>query len=196
MKLIVGLGNPGKEFEHTRHNIGFMVVGRLAREFKIKLSRNSESNSLEGRGQIEEEEVCLSLPLTHMNHSGMAVKKIIQGRNIALTHTLIVCDDINLNFGQLRLRSKGSAGGHNGLTSIIGHLGSKEFARLRCGVGHPEKRDDIVQFVLSQFNPREKKEFKEFLSQAAHCCVVWLTQGTAKAMDQFNKRPPVLPAGR
>lgn len=187
-QLIVGLGNPGKGYEYTRHNFGFLAVARLAKEFGLKFSKSTSLKSFVAEGSIEGHDTCLLLPQTFMNNSGTAVQEAARRKSIAPENILVVCDDLNLDFGQFRLRPNGSDGGHNGLVSVIAHLASKEFARLRLGIGRPQSKEETVDFVLTNFSKEERKELPALLEEAVRCCAVWLTQGTAKAMNQFNQR--------
>ena len=187
-KLIAGLGNPGKDYEFTRHNLGFLVVEHLARQYHLKFSRHSASESLMATGKIDGQELILQLPLTYVNNSGRAVAAIAARESVALDNILLVCDDLALDFGEVRLKARGSAGGHNGLKSVIEHLKTQEFARLRMGIGAPLKKDETVDFVLSEFDPSEKKELGSFVGSAADGCRLWLTGGITKAMSQLNKR--------
>ena len=186
--MIVGLGNPGKDYEYTRHNLGFLVVENLAKHYQLKFSSSSLTKGLVTEGHIEGQPVLLLLPTTYVNHSGLAVKPIVQKKEISSSDLLIVCDDLAIDFGQIRLRAKGSDGGHNGLTSIIEHLGTQEFPRLRLGIGRPPAPQDTVDYVLGKFNKEERKELNHFINEATECCLVWLRDGTNKAMGQFNRR--------
>ena len=188
MKLIVGLGNPGREYEWTRHNLGFLVLTHLAKEHHFKFSKSPRIQGLTVGGQIQNQEAMLLLPLTHMNHSGIAVQQSSEHKKIAVENILVVCDDFHVDFGQTRLRSQGSDGGHNGLTSIIEQLKTKNFARLRLGIGAPARKEEAVDFVLGEFSQKEKEALPQFIQRAAECCVVWLTEGITKAMGKFNKR--------
>ncbi len=188
MQLIVGLGNPGKDYEYTRHNLGFLVVEQLAKELSFRFKKSSFTKGFVAEGQFEGKDVALLLPQTFMNHSGLAVKPMVQHKNIELSNILVVCDDLNLDFGQMRLRPNGSDGGHNGLTSINELLESKEYARLRMGIGHPGHKDQVVDYVLTEFSKEEKKDLDNFIEQATTCCLVWLRDGMNQAMDQFNRR--------
>ena len=187
-KLIVGLGNPGKNYEHTRHNAGFKAVDCLAKQYQLKFARSLTVNALVAQGKTQDKKFFLVLPLAYMNNSGMAVRRFIQKKKIVLEDVLVVCDDLALDFGQLRLRARGSAGGHNGLSSLIENLGSSEFARLKIGIGRPAQGEDMADYVLSSFTSAEKKELDEIIRRAANCCGAWLTNGTAEAMSQFNKK--------
>jgi len=187
-QLIVGLGNPGKEYEYTRHNLGFMVVRHLAKELNWEFQTSRGTKGLIAKGEIEGSEVYLLLPLTFMNHSGLAVKPLIEKKNLTLENLLVICDDLNLNFGQLRLRSTGSDGGHNGLSSIIECLNTNNFSRLRMGIGQPSSKEPAVDYVLGKFNTSEKKSLEAFVSEASDCCLIWLKEGINKAMQLYNKK--------
>ena len=188
-RLIVGLGNPGKEYEWTRHNLGFLVVRRLAERLGVKFSLSSLTNGLTAHGSWHSKEICLLMPLTFMNHSGIAVKQMMTRKSLELKDILVVGDDLSLPFGCLRLRSKGSDGGHNGLSSVIAHLKNENFPPLRLGIGEPDKSKDVVDYVLEGFKTEEKKHLDRFIHEAAECCLLWFKEGITKAMDQFNKRP-------
>jgi len=186
-RLIVGLGNPGKDYEYTRHNLGFLVARHLAKRYKLEFVKDPALGGSMAHGQIEKQNFFLLLPLTYVNNSGRVVKKVVKTKHIALEDLLVVCDDLNLSFGQLRLRESGSDGGHNGLSSIIEGLATNKFARLRLGIGQPKRKEETVDFVLSEFDKEEKNGLEDFVEEAAGCCMAWLTKGTAKAMGQFNK---------
>lgn len=187
-RLIVGLGNPGKEYIHTRHNLGFLVVQDLAKRYKIPLLRNFSLKSYSGEGTIEHVPVRLLLPFTFMNNSGIAVKEALESSRHASEEFLVVVDDFHLAFGKLRFRLSGSDGGHNGLRSVIEHLGTTRFARLRLGIGSPVDKDKVVDFVLSEFSPQEKKKLDAFIEEAIQCGVAWLTTSPQAVMNQYNKR--------
>ena len=189
-RIIIGLGNPGKKYEATRHNLGFLAVERLARHFKIVLSKNETYQGMLGQKIQDDNTIGLFLPLTFVDNSGSAVLKLAKKKRISTDNILVVCDDLNLDFGQLRLKTGGSDGGHHGLQSIINALSDDRFARLRLGIGRPEDRNDVVDYVLTPFTPEEKRKLPALLEKAAECCAAWLSQGAAKAMNQFNKRPP------
>lgn len=187
-RLIVGLGNPGRDYEYTRHNLGFLVVGKLAEKNNLRFRKSSFTNGLTAEGKVAGNEVCCLLPSTYMNNSGVAVKQAVLKRGVDRANVLIVCDDFHLDFGQIRIRNKGSDGGHNGLTSIIEHLGTQDFDRLRLGIGSPVKGEESVAYVLGKWTAAEKKQLDEFIDRATDCCDVWITEGIHKAMDQFNGR--------
>ncbi|MBF0570426.1 MAG: aminoacyl-tRNA hydrolase [Candidatus Omnitrophica bacterium] len=185
-KLIVGLGNPGRQYAGTRHNLGFLVLEALCARHKISL-RNSASNlGMLTKAVIEDVECSLLMPMTFMNNSGLSVKKLMDRQGIALEDVLIVCDDFSLSFGKLRLRPSGSAGGHNGLKSIIANLGSNQFARLRMGIDVPPNADDVVEYVLTNFTPVQIKALPDFINHALDCVTCWVTEGAQVAMNRFN----------
>ena len=152
MKLIVGLGNPGKEYEFTRHNVGFRVVDLLAKRWQIEMS-TEKFHAWFGRGMIREDQAVLLKPTTFMNRSGRAVLAAVRFYQLEEPDLVTILDDVALELGRLRMRRQGSAGGHNGLQSIISHLGTSEFARLRIGVGPRPEREEMVDHVLGAFRP-------------------------------------------
>ncbi len=186
-RLIVGLGNPGRKYELTRHNLGFRVVDHLAVRYRIRLRRTLTPPACRGRGRIKGQDSTLVKPLTYMNNSGTAVSRIIRRGHFALDNCLIISDDFQLPFGQMRFRGEGSSGGHNGLQSVIDHLGTRDFARLRVGIG-PVEDEDIADFVLREFSLTEKKQLEGIIRRAAEGCLAWLHEGMTKAMNQFNQR--------
>ena len=188
LRLIGGLGNPGKDYEYTRHNLGFLVVRRLAEKLKLKFALSSLTNGLTAKGTFEDKTICLLMPLTYMNNSGMAVHQIVTKQELPTENMLIVCDDFNLDFEQIRLRGKGSDGGHNGLSSIIERLGTEQFARLRMGIGQPTGQKDTVDYVLEKFKKKERECLDSFIDEATSCCFAWLREGINAAMDQYNRR--------
>jgi PTH1 family peptidyl-tRNA hydrolase len=187
-RLIVGLGNPDQKYQNTRHNFGFLAVEELARKHGVKFRKDASANALVGSFEENAVTSVLLMPLTYMNLSGAAVGYTVKKKNTALEHILIVCDDLDLPFGHLRLRAQGSAGGHNGLKSIIETLGTIEFARLRMGIGRPQGPSGTVDFVLDQFTAPEKKQLPRIIDTAVECCEVWTTRGVNEAMSQFNQR--------
>lgn len=187
-RLIVGLGNPGGDYADTRHNLGFLAVQRLAERLNLKFVPSSFTNALAAEGKFEDASVCLLKPMTFMNNSGAAVLQAAEKMELDLRHLLVVCDDFNLDFAQIRLRPKGSDGGHNGLNSVIQQLGTEEFARLRLGIGAPTGGQDAVDYVLEEFSARERAELDRLINEAADCCLAWLREGVAAAMDQHNRK--------
>ena len=189
MKFIVGIGNPGKSYERTRHNSGFQVLDRLA----LKLCSDSGTKFKwdKDRKLKTEIKICpvggLAKPATFVNLSGESVLAIVKKNHCAPKDLLIVCDDVNLAFGKLRLRESGSAGGHHGLESIIEHLGSEEFPRLRVGVGNDKMPKDLTSFVLEAFSPAEKKDLEKIFEKAVSVCETWLSKGFEFARDQLSQ---------
>lgn len=180
--LIVGLGNPGTCYAQTRHNLGFMIVEALSNKQGLSFKREWRIKGRIARGTFEEKKVYLLLPSTYMNLSGVAVKKCIAYYQLSLQNVLIVVDDIYLKLGAMRLRAKGSAGGHNGLKSIESHLQTQEFSRLRIGVGEeslPERA--LEEYVLSPFTAQEKQTLPDVIEAGAAVTLCWLAQGTEAA---------------
>jgi peptidyl-tRNA hydrolase, PTH1 family len=187
LKLIAGLGNPGRTYQRTRHNLGFSVVTELAKKNGLKFKRSLLLKSLVAKGEIGGQPVVMAMPATYMNCSGIAVVRLARKFGIDLKDLLVVCDDINLELGFLRLRPSGSDGGHNGLKSIIASLASKDFPRLRLGVGQVKGKQDAADFVLSEFNKKEWAEVESQIERACDCCAVWVKEGIVKTMDKYNK---------
>jgi len=188
MKLIVGLGNPGALYAGTRHNIGFSTLKALAKVYKIAFKKDSSTLSLSGRVKIKDQNVILAIPLTFMNLSGIAVGALLKKYKTDLHNLLVVCDDLDLELGRIKIKDSGSAGGHRGLQSIIDSLGSKSFPRLRIGIGRPHQDLDAANYVLSAFTKKEKEQVKEIIDEASQCCRVWVRGGIIKTMNIFNTR--------
>ena len=186
MKLIVGLGNPGSQYTWTRHNLGFLVIEALCAKKKVELRNSASNHGMLSKLEIQDVPCSLLMPTTFMNNSGLSVKKLADRQGIALEDILIICDDLSLSYGKLRIRPSGSAGGHNGLKSIIADLGSNQFARLRMGIDSPKNKAETVDYVLSNFTPVEKKSLPEFINHALDCVTCWVTEGAAVAMNRFN----------
>ena len=187
MRLIVGLGNPGIEYAWTPHNLGFLVVDALAEDAGIRVSR-PEAKSLVGLGQISGREVVLAKPQTMMNLSGLAVRELVSRAECEPSDVIVVCDDIALPWGILRVRERGTAGGHNGLKSVIGAIGTTEFVRVRLGVKPEEMRGDLKEYVLRQIRRDEEDLVAEEIEQGAEAVKVILAEGTQSAMNRFNRR--------
>jgi len=186
MKLIAGLGNPGLKYRDTRHNIGFLTIDNFAKAHKIKADKRS-NQTLFGKLTIQGEEILLIKPQTYMNNSGDAVKAFSYRCSIKPNDILVVCDDIHLDLGILRLRAKGSSGGHKGLESIIERIGASDFNRLRIGIGFG-RSDEVRDYVLSRFGPDEKSLVAEMVSMAADAVTVWIEGGIELAMNRYNKK--------
>ncbi|MDN3506894.1 MAG: aminoacyl-tRNA hydrolase [Simkaniaceae bacterium] len=184
--LICGLGNPGAKYEDTRHNIGFRIVKALAAKYSISTrpALIRAKGSL-GKGIIREKTTHLLMPLTYMNESGLSVRKCMSYYKIPPSHLLVVTDDVALDFGVLRLRMKGSCGGHNGLRSIEKHLGTSEYNRLRFGVGDKEQ-GDLADYVLGRFSRDEQVELPKLVDQATQGIETFLEMGIESAMNKMN----------
>lgn len=188
MKLIVGLGNPGEAYAPSRHNIGFTVVKAVAKKYKAALKKDYTISSLSARIKIAGQNVALAIPLTFMNLSALAVKPLMKKYKIDLNNLLVVCDDLDLEFGRLKIRASGSSAGHRGIQSIIDLLKKEDFARLRIGIGRPNKDLEAADYVLSAFTKKEKMQVSEIIERAADCCQSWVTKGVTETMNVFNKR--------
>jgi peptidyl-tRNA hydrolase, PTH1 family len=186
MRLIVGLGNPGADYEQTRHNVGFMLIDWLARVANTAVKRAS-CRALVGRAAIAGETVELVKPQTYMNLSGESIACLLgKDEYDKPTQMIVISDDLALPFGKIRIRPKGSAGGHNGLKSIIASVRTDEFIRLRIGIQPPHPINDTARFVLERFSKAEQSELEKVLEQSAEALRAILTDGVEKAMAQFN----------
>ncbi|MDP3730716.1 MAG: aminoacyl-tRNA hydrolase [Candidatus Omnitrophota bacterium] len=185
MKFVVGLGNPGLEYKNTKHNVGFAVLQDLAKEKKIKIKEKRYS-ALIGRGKIAGVDVALVLPYTYMNRSGDTVGDIVREEIGPSDDLIVVCDDINMKLGRVRMKKKGSAGGHKGLESIISSLGRDDFARLRIGIATDVHKGDITRYVLTPFKRNQHKNVSHVLSLAREALECWLIKGMDTAMNKFN----------
>jgi len=184
--LIVGLGNPGRRYEKTRHNAGFMVVDHIAEMLGIQFKKGRGVYAI-CDGRWNEASILLAKPLTFMNNSGMAVAELVRYYQIDCSQLLVVLDEIELTFGRIRLRRQGSAGGHNGLSSIIQHLNTTSFARLRIGIGTEFAKRDMVDFVLSRFSRNEQKELDPVLATSVEAVLSFIRDGIDNAMNLYNK---------
>jgi PTH1 family peptidyl-tRNA hydrolase len=187
MFLVAGLGNPGEEYAATPHNMGFLVVDRLAARHGIRLTRK-ECQALIGQGNIGGKTVLLAQPQTYMNLSGVAVKPLLQKNELSPADLILVYDELDLPWGSLRIRPKGSAAGHNGISDVIAKLGTSEFPRLRMGVhpGHPIRSG--VDYLLSRFTRQQTETLDEFVDLAADATDSIITEGVEKSMAKFNRR--------
>lgn len=188
MYIIVGLGNPSKEYENTRHNIGFDVVDRIIDKYDIPYS-GTKHRAMYGSGMIDGVKVVVAKPLTYMNLSGEAVRALADFYKIDLdTELIVIYDDVALEPGKLRIRKKGSAGGHNGIKSIIEHLGTKEFMRIRVGVGEKPKGWDLAKYVLGRFSKEERKLVNEATDKSIEALKLILNGEVDAAMNKFNEK--------
>ena len=181
----MGLGNPGRPYEGTRHNVGFDTVDLLAYRNNITLNK-LKFKSVYGEGIIGKEKVILLKPQTYMNNSGMAVLDLYNFYRIPVENILIIVDDIDIDFGTIRIKRKGSAGSHNGLKSIIYHLQSENFPRVKIGIGKKKENQDLADFVLSRFNKEEREKIDEAIEKAALAVETIIADGIDKAMNKFN----------
>ncbi|MGM7724474.1 aminoacyl-tRNA hydrolase [uncultured Metabacillus sp.] len=185
MKLIIGLGNPGKQYEQTRHNVGFMVVDKLSKELSIPLDRH-KFNGLYGMGHISGEKIILLKPLTYMNLSGECIRPLMDYYDIDHNEIVVIYDDLDLPVGRIRLRTKGSAGGHNGIKSMILHLATQEFNRIRIGIDRPTNGMKITDYVLGRFTDEETQGINEAIDRSANACERWLSTSFTQIMNEFN----------
>ncbi|MBC7329440.1 aminoacyl-tRNA hydrolase [bacterium] len=180
MKIVFGLGNPGRLYQKTRHNVGFMVVSRLARKMGLKFEKKYCSSRV-----AEGEAIVLAKPYTYVNLSGKAAKALLQRFSLSPQDMLVICDDVALPLGRIRIRRKGSDGGHNGLRSIIKELGTEDFPRLRVGIGR-EGIKDLVEYVLGEFEKEEMKILEKVLDVAVDAVECILKEGIEEAMNKYN----------
>jgi len=196
LKIVVGLGNPGKQYEQTRHNVGWMVLDRLAERAGWTGHARARDAAATVHGKYGDLELMLVKPTTYMNLSGVAVRKVLARQRTPLEDLLVVVDDFALPLGRLRLRERGSAGSHNGLRSIIAELGNEKFARLRVGIGEPVRRGEAgmrqaaMDHVLSRFHAGERALLKQTLDAAADAIEDWAREGAAKAANRWNAWAP------
>jgi PTH1 family peptidyl-tRNA hydrolase len=193
MKLIVGLGNPGYLYTHNRHNVGFMSVGQLAKEQKIRFDKK-QGQARTGMGIIAGNRVVIARPQTFMNASGQSVSALVKKLNVKPDDLIVIHDDLDLPIGKIRLRFGGSSGGHKGIESIIARLGSRDFHRVRIGIGRPEKPAEsqeereqaVISYVLSNFSDEEKKTIDKALPAVSEAVIYLLEHGIEAAMNKYN----------
>lgn len=187
MYIIIGLGNPTKEYDKTRHNVGFAVIDELAERMNIEVEEKKH-RALCGKGMLNGQKVVLAKPQTFMNLSGESVRSIVDFYKVTSEEVIIIYDDISLEPGQLRIRTKGSAGGHNGIKSIIAHLGTQEFPRIRVGIGEKPNRMDLADYVLSRFSKGEQVLMDDAFKEAADAAAMMVSEGADPAMNHFNAK--------
>lgn len=183
MFLIVGLGNIGTKYDHTRHNVGFDVIDFISKEYNININRQKFKGTY-GEGIIADEKVILLKPSTYMNLSGESVREVVNFYKISNKNIIVIHDDISLPLGKLRIRQKGSAGGHNGIKNIISNLNTDEFARIKVGVGQPNV--DLVSYVLGKFNKEETEHIQKVFKIAADATHCIINEDIVEAMNEFN----------
>jgi PTH1 family peptidyl-tRNA hydrolase len=191
MHVVIGLGNPGREYAATRHNIGFMVLTELAKRTGASGSRRRFRSEI-AEGNVDGEKLILAAPQTYMNLSGHAAREIVNWYHVPMEHVLVILDEMDLPFGQLRMRARGSAGGHNGLASVIEQLGTSAVPRLRVGIGRG--RSAGRGHVLSRFSPEEERVLPELIDRVADGVLLWRRAGIIDAMNQLNRRDAEEPA--
>jgi len=185
--VVVGLGNPGRNYDGTRHNVGFDAIDLLAHRNNISIKK-IKFKSVYGEGNIGNEKVLLVKPQTYMNNSGMAVLDLYNFYKIPLSNIIVIVDDIDIDFATIRIRAKGSAGSHNGLKSILYHLQSENFPRVKIGIGKKKENQDLGDFVLSRFDDKEREQIDLAIENAALAVETIIKDGINKAMNEFNSK--------
>ena len=193
MKLIVGLGNPGRGYAHNRHNIGFICLSHFARIQGIRFDKK-QGQARTGAGEVANNKVIVAKPQTYMNLSGQSVNRLVKKFNISLNDLIIIHDDLDLPLGKIRIRQGGSSGGHNGIESIIAHLGSQDFTHIKVGIGRPpptegsteDKEEEVVAHVLTDFTPEEKETATQIITKVSEAILYLLTEGFTAAMNRYN----------
>ena len=186
MKMVVGLGNPGPKYRRTRHNLGFDVLDEVARRLNLSIDREKHRGLL-AETRLDSGSVLFVKPLTYMNLSGECVAAAARNKVYSPEDILVVVDDVNLPLGRVRIRAGGSAGGHNGLKSIIERIGSPDFPRLRLGVGNDANERGLADYVLSRFRPEEQDTVQAMITRAAEAVFSWLDRGIEPTMNEFNR---------
>ncbi|EMI21282.1 peptidyl-tRNA hydrolase [Rhodopirellula maiorica SM1] len=195
MKLIVGLGNPGQKYEQTRHNVGFMAADKIAGLISASPSK-VRFEGLWAEGNHRGEKLAILWPQTFMNASGKSVRKAIDFFKLTPEEIVVICDDLNLPCGRLRLKASGSSGGQKGLADIIRHLGSESFPRLKIGIDRPPEGWEVVDYVLGRFNKSEQQTIDEATTQAAYAAMDWATNGITQTMTEYNSKVSAKPKGK
>lgn len=191
MYIIVGLGNPGDKYQATRHNIGWDAITDISDRYRIRMD-SKRHKAICGTGYIEGVKVLLAQPITYMNLSGESVRELMDYYKVSPEEIIVIYDDISLEVGQLRIRKKGSAGGHNGIKSIIQHLGTNEFPRIKIGVGDKPKEWDLADYVLSRFQGEEQTVIRGALKDTSNACMTMVTHGIDEAMNIYNKKKNIV----
>ncbi len=187
MYIVVGLGNPGKDYEDTRHNLGFKTIEELARQFGLfELKAKSKLQSYVGESVFQEHKIILAQPQTFMNHSGLAVSALINWYKASPEHLIVVFDDVDLEPGQIRIRPKGISGGHHGVDSIIEQINTTEFNRVRIGIGREDLSSDVTEYVLKKIPPNEREILNAAIPKAAEAVKTIISCGIEQAMNKYN----------
>lgn len=185
MYLIAGLGNPGKKYASTRHNVGFRAIGNLADEYGIK-ARSQKQRAITGTGEIAGEKVVLAQPLTYMNNSGRAINALLSAYSLEPSELIVIYDDLDLVTGDIRIKKGGGSGGHKGLDSIIKEIDTADFLRIRIGIDHPGAKGLVTDYVLGYFNQKEDELIEEAVTTTARAVKVIIESGYQQAMNKFN----------
>lgn len=185
MKLIVGLGNPGKQYENTRHNIGFLVIDKLSEQLNIRLDQ-AKFKGVFGIGNIGGEKILLLKPLTYMNLSGESIRAVMDYYQVETEDLVVIYDDLDLPVGRIRLRQQGSAGGHNGIKSTIAHLGTQNFNRIRVGIDRPQNGMNVADYVLGRFTKEEQLMMEDVIVKCSDACEQGLKKPFLQVMNEFN----------
>jgi PTH1 family peptidyl-tRNA hydrolase len=186
--LIVGLGNPGREYKYNRHNVGFMVVDAIAKKLGVEFSR-MQSNAMITKGDFADARIILAKPYSFMNTSGQPVRSLVRFYKIPYKYVLVIFDDVDLPFGAIRMRSEGGSSGQQGMKSIIQQLGSKEFNRLRIGIGRPPGKMKTPDYVLQDFKKKESEDLPMILDRASDAALSFLAKGVEATMNIYNQSP-------
>jgi peptidyl-tRNA hydrolase, PTH1 family len=187
LHIIAGLGNPGRGYQKTRHNVGFMVINRIAKEAGIKI-RGFKYKARTGKGKIDGHKVFLIKPRTYMNLSGKSVESCLNGLSAYPSDLIVIHDDLDLPIGRIKIKNSGGTGGHKGIRSIIDHLGTDQFTRVRIGIGKPPHHQDTADYVLENFSPAEKNIIQGSIVNGAEAVQIIISDGTDKAMNKFNQK--------
>lgn len=187
MKVIIGLGNPGKDYKKTRHNVGFMTIEKLAKELKIDVAK-SKFNAVYGETNYKGEKVIIMKPMTYMNSSGVAVRDLVNFFKIDPEDIIVIYDDVDIEFGDIRVRKQGSAGSHNGMKSIIYQIRNDQFPRIRIGIGKKHEQQDLANFVLNNFSKEEMEVIENSTELAAEAALDFVENGIDHTMNNFNNR--------
>lgn len=185
MKVIVGLGNPGRQYADTRHNVGFMTIDKISEQWNIPVQQN-KFKALIGEGMVDGQRVILVKPQTYMNLSGESVGELVRFYKLDVADILIIYDDLDLPVGKVRLREKGSAGGHNGIKSLIAHLGTQEFKRIKIGIARPRPGQSVSNYVLEPFSTTDLPAIQQAITHAAEASREWLKQSFLLVMNKYN----------
>ncbi len=187
MFLIAGLGNPGKEYENTRHNVGFLTIDKIAEDIGVKITKKG-FQGLYNLGQFEESKILLLKPQTYMNNSGNALREAREFYKIDTDKIIVIHDEMDLPLGRIKLKKDGGSAGHNGIKSIIPNIGSDNFARVRVGVGKPYDKNNVIKHVLSGFSKEERQQLPQVIESARDSVFAIIVRGIEKAMNEFNIR--------